>query len=701
MFDSATCSASFAYAFNVKPRLARLLCLAVVIWLALFTTAVAQAEPQDDNSAAPTAEATPAPPAEAPPTPPPEGAPDAPAPPAEAARVGTTRLSLLDLGSTDTIAFIFDRDVTDVDLGFAVPPGLKPVALTARLQLPVPVRFGSLDITQDDRTISHVNSLPADGSELVIPLAGVQVFGNWANITMTMTAIPPEDYCWDYRSPIRLVDSSVAFDGNSAIPTSVSTFLPPTLRKLTLVLPEKPSRAESDAAVQLAATVQRRYRANLDVSVIPYLGPPPPPPSETPLMDRTIIVKEGPDPGLTLENGGAVPTLRISGSGDDLANQARLLGDESLPSAVSSKAVAGPLSYNQEFAADITTITEMLHKTGLSNEGVWPAVQIPLDQTLFGHSISQVLVHLIGSYTPIPQDFGGEVTVSVRDYVVDRWPVDRGGTIDRSIAVPNQLLDRSTNLVVGIRINGDMGHCGDYPAMNLRIDGDSEIKVSPADPPIPAGFRSFPQTLLPRVRVGIGADAFADTARAARIIAGLQQASGVPLATVVTSLDEVIASRDSAVLIASQGWTNDKISLPVSAGRGRFSVAVVDSAGKETALNLDSASPVGSLQTVLDRGRSLLVATSNGNPQQLDALLQWLSAERGRWGALDGRAVIAVPDREPVTVPNPDFDLTPREAKVGTWSTWWVRGVIVVIACAAVGAAAILVRSMRLRARKS
>ena len=656
----------------MKSRLARLLCLAGVIWLALFTVPIAQAEPPDDNSATPSA---------------------------DAGRVGTTRLPLADLGSTESIAFILTRDVTDTNLRFSVPPGLKPVALTAKIQLPIPLRYGSLTVTQDTRIISHLNALPADGVELVIPIAGVQVFGNWANLTMTMTAVPPEDYCWDFRSPIRLVDASVVFDGSAIIPTSVSTFLPPTLRKLTLVLPEKPSQAESNAAVQLAAIVQRRYRANLDVSVIP--GGVPLPPSDTPLMDRTITIAEGPDPGLTLESGGVVPTLRISGAGDDLANQARLLGDESLPSAVSSRAVAGPLSYEQTFADDNTTIMKLLNEPDLSNEGVWPVVQVPLDQTLFGHSISRVLVHLFGSYTPIAQDFGGEVTVSIHDIVIDRWPVDEGGTIDRSIAVPNQLLDRSTNLFVAIRTNGDMGHCGDYPAMSMRIDGDSEIESSLADPPIPAGFRSFPQTLLPRVQVGIGADAFGDTVRAIRIITGLQQASGVPLSTVVTSLDEAIASHDSAVLIASQGWTNDKIALPVNAGRGRFSVAVVDSAGKETALNLDSAAPVGSLQTVLDGRRSLLVATSNGNPQQLDALLQWLSAERGRWSGLDGRAIIAVPDREPVTVPNPDFDLTPRDAKVGTWSAWWVRGVVAAIACAALGAAVILVRSIRLRARKS
>jgi len=94
---------------------------------------------------------------------------------------------------------------------------------------------------------------------MVIPLAGAQVFGNYANITLTVTAVPLENYCWDPLTPIRLVNSSITFTGREVAPTTVAAFLPPVLRKLTIALPAKPSLPESDAAVQLVAAISNRY----------------------------------------------------------------------------------------------------------------------------------------------------------------------------------------------------------------------------------------------------------------------------------------------------------------------------------------------------------------------------------------------------------------------------------------------------------
>ena len=70
--------------------------------------------------------------------------------------------------------------------------------------------------------------------------------------------------------------------------------------------------------------------------------------------------------------------------------------------------------------------------------------------------------------------------------------------------------------------------------------------------------------------------------------------------------------------------------------------------GETTTLTLDPALRFGSLQTVYDDGRSMLVATSNDAPEQVDALLSWLGENVQRWSSLDGTAVIATADRQPV-----------------------------------------------------
>ena len=166
--------------------------------------------------------------------------------------------------------------------------------------------------------------------------------------------------------------------------------------------------------------------------------------------------------------------------------------------------------------------------------------------------------------------------MTVDGNVVDRWPVEPSGVIDRSFAIPHELINRSTNVQVTVHTTGDPGHCGDYLPMALRIDEKSEVEVTPTTPPTapyPAGFQSVPQTMMPKVKFGIGTDTFGDTVRAAQIAGGLQQiSSGMPLATTVTSLKEAIESPDSAVLVASDGWDDKNIGLPFSVDKDTVTV---------------------------------------------------------------------------------------------------------------------------------
>ncbi len=371
-----------------------------------------------------------------------------------------------------------------------------------------------------------------------------------------------------------------------------------------------------------------------------------------------------------------MPALLISGPGNELTNQTRLLTDDSLQYALAPKAVADSLMTDQKLLGDSTTLEEM-NKGGLSSEALWPQVGIDIDQSRFGHPLHGIRVHLVGSYTALPNNFGGQVTASVNGEVLDHWAVDPNGAIDRSVSIPDRLIKRSTTLEVSVRTTGDPGHCGDYLPIILRIDSSTQVQVDYAKPPVPLGFQSLPQALMPRIQIGIGADAFADTVRAATIMAGLQGASGVPLVTTVVPLKEAIASHDPAVLISSDGWTDKTLGLPFSADQGLITVKGVDTKGKSVTLTLDPAVRYGSLQTLFDGQRTILVATSNGSPAQLDELLRWLSDQGGRLSGLNGRAVISVPGSEPVAVPVPTADIQQAEGlnvQHGGGIGWWIAG---------------------------
>lgn len=604
---------------------------------------------------------------------------------------------LADLGSSNTIWFDSRNDITRSYFSFVVPDGLTPTTLNATLEVPVDLRFGYLTVTQNGRTITRLPLPAKDQSRMVIPLTGVEVFDNWASVTVTVTAVPVVDYyCWDPKAPIRLTDSSITFAGNQVAPTTVADFLPHSPRQITIAVPRNLSPAESGAAIQLAGALTTRYgwqRTDINVVGLPDGSTTLPPPAKG---ERQIVIKEGPDTGLSLQPGPDGPSLLISGMGAELTNQTRLLTDPSLAFALSPKAVAGLLTTELKPAADSVTL-EKLKQTLSESESLRPEVTITLDQSVFAQPVDDMRVHLIGSYTPLPSNFNGEVTATVGDEVLDRWPVNAEGTIDRWVNIPNRMVQRATGLKIRIHTVGDPGHCNDYLNPALRIDGKTEIQVQRASTPVPPGFRSLPQALMPRVQIGIGSDTFNDTVRASKIIIGLQRNSSLPLITTVMTLQEAIASRESAILISADGWDDQSLTLPFSADLGKINIAAMDSSGQPTTLVLDPAIKFGSLQTVFDGQRTVLIATSTGDAAQLDELLRWLSLERGRWSDLDGRAVISVPGREPVTVPNRQSDLPDAEPDANGQSddnwVWWGAGGAALLAL--VGATVIVLRTKK------
>lgn len=610
---------------------------------------------------------------------------------------GSLILSMRDLGSSETLSFTIPRNVASRSLSFPVPPGLTPVALRANVELPVNLRLGNLAVAQNSQTLTRMDLPAKDGDEVIIPIPGAKVYGNYLSLDVTATAVPPDAYCWDSLAPIRLTNLAAVFTGQEALPATVADFVTPVARRVTIGLPASPSQAESDAAVQIASIMAARYGGqNPDISLVPLPDGATMLPDPIGPFERRVVVKEGGEQALTLQGGPGGPSLLVSGSGKELADQALLLSDDARQYALSARAAVDQMPQTKRLFSDTTTLMET-NRGALTDEALWPQVGIEIDQSRFGHPIGNLRVHLRGSYTPIPNDMGGEIVVSAGGQTLDRWTADGAGVIDRAITVPDKLLRRSTTIEVRVRTTGQVGYCGEHLPIELRIDGNTEIQVGPASSPVPQGFQSLPQTMMPLVRVGIGEDAFGDTSRATQILVGLQRSSGVPLLTQVMPFAAAIGGPDSAVLIASGGWTDPKITLPFNAEKNRVTVNGSDPNGQSATLDLDPAIRYGALQTVFDGRRTLLVATSNGAPEQLDELLRWVAAERGRWSGLNGRALIAVPGSQPVTVPNLPAEWNEQSggSDSADSATWFWPAVGGVAAIAALGAMVILFRARR------
>ena len=586
-------------------------------------------------------------------------------------------LSLPDLGSTAPLAFYGAQGTAE--LTFPVPPGMVPAALRATVEMPVNVRSGTLSVVQRDRTVVRV-ALPAQnaggeqdepGEQTVdIPLAGVRVEDNSVTVTMRTYLVPEQGYCLDPTNPLRLTAAAVSFSGAEAPPGSVADFLPPVLRKLTIAVPATPSQAESDAAVGLAAAVTAHYGQQPTAVSVTSLGTPLPGPAP---FERTVIIRAGEEAGLRLQpvaaQPRAVPNLQISGSDNELENQVRFLTSDIARLAVSSKAVAGPLKSRPQLAGDVTTLRD-LGQPVVSAVALAPQVSLGLDQTKIGRPVKSVRVRLIGSYTPPPNSVSARLVAIVGGETIATWPVDPAGVIDRWVDVPDRLLQRYTTLGVVLNVAGNTGRCGEFQPLTLTIDGDSVVQSSAAMPPVPAGLQSLPQSLMPRMLIGIGPDAFTDTVRAAAIAVAMQRLSVLPIDTEVTTVEQALRSPAPAVVIAADGWTDSAVRLPVSADGGRITLDGVADQGQSTTVTLDPELKFASMQAFYDGRRSLLVATSNAAPDRLDDLLRWMTADPRRFSTLDGVAVIAAPGRQPIVV-GAQSGVVGSTAAPGRNPLWW------------------------------
>lgn len=559
-------------------------------------------------------------------------------------------LSLKSIGLDNNLA-LYGLQGTQ-SLTIPVQPGLAPSALNALVELPIGVRGGTITVSQDDRTLSRV-PLPVDfRAPVSVPLDGAQVVDNAVTVLLRSYLDPLEGYClYDPTVPLHLSNASVSFTGVEAAPATIADFLPPVLQKLTLFIPASPSHAESDAAIRVATTVVAHYgKQNTVVTVAPMADGQTAPPEPSPPLERHIIIREGPSRGLELVGGDAgVPSLLIGGPPDELVNQTRALSGDIGRLALSSKAVAGPLRSAPQLPPDATTLRQ-LGQPGVNATALAPQVSIALDQTRLGRPSHDVRVRLHGSYTPLPSSVGGQLVAAIGGETIDRWPADNTGIIDRWVNVPDRLLQRYANLGVAMNITGNTGRCGEFQPITLTIDGDSPVESRLAKPPLPAGFQALPQALMPRVQIGIG-DKFDDTRRALTILVGLQRLSALPIDTAVTTLDEAMASPLPAVLVNAAGWTDERITLPVAAdSNGDIAVKDADGTDQEGKLRLEPSLRFGSLQTTYDGNRTVVIATSNDAPDQLDDLLVWLDSDAEHWSRLTGNALIAAPGHVPVVV---------------------------------------------------
>ncbi|AZG47952.1 hypothetical protein [Gordonia insulae] len=601
-------------------------------------------------------------------------------------------LSLKDVGSSSTITIPGQQG--EFSLTLPVPAGLTPQSITGTTAMPAFVTGGFIDVVQDDRTLSRTPVSATPNARIELPLRGVRVARNAADLTLR-TYLRADGFCkFDPEDALRITNATITYGGRESAPTAVADFLQPVLRKLTIYVPDDVQQAEGAAAVDLATAVIANYgTAPVEIETRSLPRDALTPTTRPGALERQIVVATGDPAGLSLQNGPGGPFLRIGGDASNLEAQAQFLTSDLSPIALSSAAVAGTLHDAPQLPPDVVTLADL----GVSDQTVtsasWPSLTIGIDQTRLGRPSKDVRVQLHGSYTPAPQGSGGRVAVRVGDRVIDSWETDSSGVIDQWVQIPDDLLSRYTELRVTLERGDTRAQCGDGYQTDLSLDSTGEVTSSAADPPQPSGFQSLPQALMPRTQVAWTTGDVADVRRAVTIMSGMQRLSAIPLGIDVVDMSAVTDDQP-AVLISGDGTGLPQMSLPVTSDGS--TVRVLDLAGNASTVTLTPTLDYASLQVARSDGQTRLVATSTDDPAELDQTLAWLDADTDRWSQLSGDAMLQVGDRDPVFVTEaaaPEAESSSTGAIVG--------GVIAAVAVVAAAAVVAWTLLRRRRARSS
>ena len=104
---------------------------------------------------------------------------------------------------------MFYGDTSSTSLSFPVPTGLRPATLNATLDLPFPVRPGTLSVLQDERLVTRIVLPTTDLAPVVLPLNAVEVTDNTVTLTLRLSALAEDGYCLDWENALILSNGSV------------------------------------------------------------------------------------------------------------------------------------------------------------------------------------------------------------------------------------------------------------------------------------------------------------------------------------------------------------------------------------------------------------------------------------------------------------------------------------------------------------
>lgn len=568
--------------------------------------------------------------------------------PADPVAPGVT-LGWKQLGMTSSV--YFGEDNVTQSLSVNVPEGLSPTTLTGLLHSASNIPSGYVEAeTTDGRFLGTIPIPdPAAGrtsAPFTIDISTVPVVRRAAPFNLMLRRIGGGDIC-DPPPTLVLSDFSVAFAGDTRVPTTIESFFPSVAPTVNVYVDPKPTAAEKLTTLSFVAAITYSYRpAPVTVNILPLARTETEPPVDGDSLTRAVVIRDDnkSPQGVSLVTRDANPYVLLAGKGNDLEEQARLFQDDLIALAQTNN-VNVP-SAEPGSVRDGSTLTfDELHTTGTAKVFGQSFIPLNLGTGLFALAKpGSVDVNLLANYTPVTDGEKGTMAVSAGDVVVKTALLDASGHLDTSFTIPAAVAARDQTLGLTVTYEPATGACTARSVpMDFQIDPASTASVRSGGVAM-GGFAALPAGFVPTFQVAMDDTDPAQLAHAAVIVGLIQRMSDVVVKPVVVSVDQAAASDTSALIIAdAQSVHARKLDPPI------------DTAGDLSTVGLPGpvvaniSKGIATLQSYAQNDRTIVLVSASGGWDMANAMFNYLASLTG-WQDLNGDVLVAGQGANPQTL---------------------------------------------------
>ncbi|KUI27201.1 hypothetical protein AU196_01300 [Mycobacterium sp. IS-1742] len=531
---------------------------------------------------------------------------------------------------------------TNQDFSVPVPTGFGAVRLRGLIHAPVDFGAGFVEIADSTGRFLATVDLPAVAPDQAVVPFDVDISAarvNAAKVGLSFTvreaALPVGERC-GLGERVRLSDLATVYAGIEPAPTTVATFFPPVLQRLTIYTPIDADDAEEQAVLTLASAVARMYRPQSPVITVvkqPRGARPP----AAPQFTRAVVVENG-DAGLTVVDPDTADVhLEVNGRGDQLSAQASLIANQ-----VQSLVQVPEVRVDKAGSRGAPSVDEVrfgdLGMSGESSVLRTSTMAVGVDRAALGSGrVDGLRVHLLATHTPVQPMDSASLMVRVNGEAVHTVALGDTGRVDASFDVPGELLGQRINLDFDLTFSPRQLCSPTIAPLTFQLDPRSTVTMRRGGPPL-GGFGAVPSEFSPEFLVALDGSNPNQLHYATRVIADIARLTDTELTPRVV---DVKAAADAGIgaLIVANAATIDQTSLSPPVGGQSAEVRI----GLRDELRADINRGLGSIQAFADgaRNRSIVLVTTSGAWTLVEPLFGYVDQLPDGWSSLNGDVLAA------------------------------------------------------------